>query len=56
MSFGIVVDYAAHVLHAFMSLEGTRQERAATALVDMGAGINLFISSWSGPCCLSLTP
>ena len=39
MNFGLVVDYSAHIAHMFMTVGGTRRERAATAVVEMGSGV-----------------
>ncbi|KAJ1491849.1 patched family-domain-containing protein [Baffinella frigidus] len=39
LAIGLAVDYSAHVAHAFMSAEGTRDERMVTALSEMGADV-----------------
>ena len=36
---GLVVDYSAHIAHMFMTSKGTKRERAATAVTDMGSGV-----------------
>ena len=39
ISIGLCVDYSAHIAHAFMSSEGSREERVITALVDIGPAV-----------------
>jgi Niemann-Pick C1 protein len=43
------VDYSAHICHTFLTLRGSRRERAAATLVDIGpavlnGGISTFIA------------
>jgi len=39
LAVGLAVDYSAHVAHAFVVAKGTRQERADTALAEMGTAV-----------------
>eukprot|EP00092_Neocalanus_flemingeri_P008175 GFUD01008815.1.p1 GENE.GFUD01008815.1~~GFUD01008815.1.p1 ORF type:complete len:989 (+),score=163.46 GFUD01008815.1:223-3189(+) len=39
ISIGLCVDYSAHIAHAFMSTQGTRDERVKAALVDIGPAV-----------------
>jgi len=39
MAIGISVEFCVHISHAFMTAEGTRQERAHHALVRMGSAV-----------------
>jgi len=39
LAVGLSVDYSAHVAHAFVVAKGTRQERADTALAEMGTAV-----------------
>ncbi|CAG0886016.1 unnamed protein product [Cyprideis torosa] len=39
LAIGLSVDYSAHVGHAFMTILGTRQERAAKTLATMGPAV-----------------
>ena len=39
MNFGLVFDYSAHISHMFMTTGGTRRERAAVSVTDMGSGV-----------------
>jgi predicted RND superfamily exporter protein len=46
---GLCVDYSAHICHTFLTLRGSRRERAAATLVDIGpavlnGGISTFIA------------
>lgn len=38
-ALGISVEFCAHVMHAFVVAPGTRQERMAVALTDVGASV-----------------
>ena len=38
-ALGISVEFCAHVVHAFVVAPGTRQERMATAVADVGASV-----------------
>ena len=49
VSTGLCVDFSVHVAHAFLSNEGTRDERTVTALQEIGpavlnGGISTFIA------------
>ena len=35
----LCVDYSVHICHAFLTVSGTRKERAAAAMVDMGPAV-----------------
>ena len=39
LAIGLCIDYSAHVVHAFLEAEGTRDERAATALNVIGLSV-----------------
>ncbi|PNH10676.1 Protein patched 2 [Tetrabaena socialis] len=39
LAVGISVDYSAHVMRAFLVAEGTRQERAHKALIEIGGAV-----------------
>jgi len=39
ISIGLCVDYSAHIAHAFMSTQGTRDERVKAALADIGPAV-----------------
>ncbi len=39
MALGIAVEFCAHIVHAFLVAAGSRQQRMATALQDMGASV-----------------
>jgi len=39
ISIGLCVDYSAHIAHAFMSTQGTRDERVKHALADIGPAV-----------------
>ncbi|CAL8090383.1 unnamed protein product [Orchesella dallaii] len=39
LAIGLCVDYAAHIGHAFMTSDGTREERAKKALVNIGPAV-----------------
>ena len=39
LAIGLVVDYSAHVAHAFVVAKGTRQERADLAVGNMGSAV-----------------
>jgi len=39
ISIGLCVDYSAHIAHAFMSTEGTKDERVKAALADIGPAV-----------------
>ena len=39
IAIGLCVDYSVHICHAFLTVSGTRKERAAAAMVDMGPAV-----------------
>merc|ERR1712032_1610444 len=39
IAIGLCVDYAVHICHAFLTVDGTKRERAQAALVDMGPAV-----------------
>jgi predicted RND superfamily exporter protein len=39
MNFGLVFDYSAHISHMFMTTGGTKKQRAAVSVTDMGSGV-----------------
>ena len=39
LAIGLAVDYSAHVAHAFMSAQGTLDERACKAMQEMGSDV-----------------
>ena len=39
MNFGLVFDYSAHISHMFMTTGGTKRQRAAVSVTDMGSGV-----------------
>lgn len=39
LAVGLAVDYAAHVAHSFMTMQGTRKQRAARALEHIGGPV-----------------
>ena len=39
IAIGLCVDYSVHICHAFLTVSGTRRDRAAAALVDMGPAV-----------------
>jgi len=39
LAVGLAVDYSAHVAHAFCQAQGTRQERADHAVLEMGSAV-----------------
>lgn len=39
LAVGLAVDYAAHIAHCFMLKQGTREERVAAAMRDIGAPV-----------------
>ena len=46
---GLCVDYSAHICHTFLTLAGTRRERSAATLVNIGpavlnGGVSTFIA------------
>jgi len=41
MAVGLVVDYSAHLMHSFLTAEGTRHERVVQAMTKMGSSIAL---------------
>jgi len=56
LAVGLVVDFSAHIAHATMHAAGTRVERAAMALEEMGqAVLNGAISTFLAVCLLSLS-
>ncbi len=46
---GLCVDYSAHICHTFLTVTGSRRERAAATLIDIGpavlnGGVSTFIA------------
>jgi len=41
MAVGLVVDYSAHLMHSFLTAQGTREERVTKAMTKMGSSISL---------------
>merc|ERR1711962_528350 len=39
IAIGLCVDYAVHICHAFLTVSGSKRERAHAALVDMGPAV-----------------
>ena len=39
IAIGLCVDYSVHICHAFLTVTGTRKERARAAIVDMGVAV-----------------
>ena len=39
IAIGLCVDYSVHICHAFLTVSGSRAERAAAAMVDMGPAV-----------------
>ena len=39
IAIGLCVDYSVHICHAFLTVSGTRKERARAAIVDMGVAV-----------------
>ena len=39
IAIGLCVDYSVHICHAFLTVSGTRRERAKAAIVDMGVAV-----------------
>jgi predicted RND superfamily exporter protein len=39
IAIGLCVDYSVHICHAFLTVSGTKRERAHAALVDMGPAV-----------------
>jgi len=39
IAIGLCVDYAVHICHAFLTVSGSKKERAQAALVDMGPAV-----------------
>ena len=39
LSIGLSVDYSVHMCHAFLTVSGTRKQRAKAAIVDMGVAV-----------------
>jgi len=39
IAIGLCVDYAVHICHAFLTVSGSKRERAKAALVDMGPAV-----------------
>jgi len=39
IAIGLCVDYSVHICHAFLTLSGTKKERAHAAMVDMGPAV-----------------
>jgi len=49
IAIGLCVDYSAHICHTFLTIEGSRQERAEATLVNIGpavlnGGVSTFIA------------
>ena len=53
MALGIAVEFCAHIVHAFLVAAGTRQQRMAVALQDMGASVlsGITITKFAGKLC-----
>ena len=39
IAIGLCVNYSVHICHAFLTVSGTRKERAKAAIVDMGVAV-----------------
>ena len=39
IAIGLCVDYSVHICHAFLTVSGTRKERAKVAIIDMGVAV-----------------
>jgi len=39
IAIGLCVDYSVHICHAFLTVSGTRKDRAIAAMVDMGPAV-----------------
>ena len=39
IAVGLCVDYSVHICHAFLTVSGSRRERARAAITDMGAAV-----------------
>ena len=39
IAIGLCVDYSVHICHAFLTVSGTRKERAKAAILDMGLAV-----------------
>ena len=39
IAIGLCVDYSVHMCHAFLTVSGTRKERAKAAIMDMGVAV-----------------
>ena len=39
IAIGLCVDYSVHICHAFLTVSGTRKERAKAAVLDMGMAV-----------------
>ena len=39
IAIGLCVDYSVHMCHAFLTVSGTRKQRAKAAIVDMGVAV-----------------
>ena len=56
LAIGLAIDYSAHVAHAFLHKQGTRNERAHNALKDMGVSvINGAVSTFLAVCLLGFS-
>ena len=58
-ALGISVEFCAHVLHAFVVAPGTRRERMAAAVTDVGASVlsGITLTKFVGePCSSALAP
>ena len=39
IAIGLCVDYSVHICHAFLTLSGSRRDRAAAAITEMGPAV-----------------
>ena len=39
IAIGLCIDYSVHICHAFLTVSGTRKERAKAAVLDMGMAV-----------------
>ena len=57
-ALGISVEFCAHVMHAFVVAPGTRRERMAAALSDVGASVlsGITLTKFVGACQRQASP